>query len=238
MKKLISILILLFITVPLCLASQVVIPTTYQTGGNVTAPNLNGNFTAITQVVDGGLDNTNANTTSGYRFFQTVSVLPPAGTQGAVYFLTTDNSLNFDTGSSYIKTVTSSSTAVALPSGAAFYMFSGSCPTGTTDVSATYTNKFIKVNATALTSSGVILTGTTDSHILSITEIPAHTHTVDRNTAGSAFGSVTIASSNNGSIGDTTTTSSAGGGAGHTHTLSTATTLEPSSVTAKLCQVN
>lgn len=86
-------------------ASSINIPTVYQNGGQVTASNLNGNFTAITQVVNGGIDNTNANTTQGYHLFQAVSVLPSAGSQGNVYFLTTDNTLNFDTGSSFIKSV-------------------------------------------------------------------------------------------------------------------------------------
>lgn len=125
----------------------------------------------------------------------------------------------------------------SLPSGAVFFMFSGSCPSWTTDVSATYSNKYIKINATQLTSAGVVLTGTSDSHVLSVTEIPAHTHTVESNVSGSSFGSTTLANSNSAS--DTNrTSSSTGGGGGHTHTLSSATTLEPSSITAKLCQVN
>lgn len=86
-------------------ASPIVYGTTYAQNGTVTSTNLNGNFTNVSQVVNGGLDNTNANTTSGYRFYQTVAVLPSAGSQGSVYFLTTDNSLNFDTGGSYIKSV-------------------------------------------------------------------------------------------------------------------------------------
>lgn len=108
MKKL---FLYIFLIIPsLAHAGVITIPTVYQTGGSVTAPNLNGNFTAVTQVVNGGLDNTNANTTSGYRFFQTVSALPSAANQGAVYFLTTDNTLNFDTGGSYVKSVTISGT--------------------------------------------------------------------------------------------------------------------------------
>ena len=94
----------------LAIAGTLTIPTTYATNGTVTASNLNGNFTAIAQVVNGGIDNTNANTTSGYRLYQTVSTLPSAGNQGAVYFLTTDNTLNFDTGSSFIKTIAISGT--------------------------------------------------------------------------------------------------------------------------------
>lgn len=86
-------------------ASNIVTPTVYPNNGTVTAANLNGNFTAVNQIVNGGLDNTNANTTQGYRFYQTVSNLPSAGNQGATYFLTSDNTLNFDTGSIFNKSV-------------------------------------------------------------------------------------------------------------------------------------
>lgn len=207
---------------------------TYGPTDTVTNVKLNKTQSETAAIVNGKLDNTNADTTSGFRFYQTVSVLPSAGSQGAVYFLTSDNSLNFDNGSSFSKVATN---GLLMPTGAVFFMITGSCPAGSTDVSATYANKFLKVNATAGTSSGVVLTGTTDSHVLDITEIPAHTHTVATNVSGSSFGSNTIANSNTAS--DTNrTTSSAGGGLGHTHTISSATTLEPSSITAKLCQVN
>lgn len=99
---LLSLLLLLSINAE---ASQIVYPTIWAVNDSVTNVKLNGNNTAISQVVNGGLDNTNANTTSGYRFYQTVAVLPSAGSQGAVYFLTSDNSLNFDTGSVFNKSV-------------------------------------------------------------------------------------------------------------------------------------
>lgn len=41
-----------------------------------------------------------------------------------------------------------------LPSGAVYFMVSGACPTGTTDVSATYSNKFVRINATAGSTGG------------------------------------------------------------------------------------
>lgn len=86
-------------------ASPIVYGTTYALNGTVTSTNLNGNFNNVAVVVNGGLDNTNANTTSGYRFYQTVATLPSAGNQGAVYFLTSDDTLNFDTGSAFTKSV-------------------------------------------------------------------------------------------------------------------------------------
>lgn len=82
----------------------------YANGGTVTASNLNGKFTAITAQVNGGLDNDNANATQGFRFFETKSSLPTNGNQGRVVFLTTNNTLNFDNGSSWQTTVTPSGT--------------------------------------------------------------------------------------------------------------------------------
>lgn len=132
----------------------------------------------------------------------------------------------------------SSSSFVTLPTGAVFFMVTGSCPTGTTDVSATYANKYVKINATAGTSSGVVLTGTVDSHTLTTPEIPAHTHSVNYRFAddvGNTYGSARTVQ---GAVTGTFETASAGGGGGHTHTISSATTLEPSSVTMIACQVN
>lgn len=103
MKK---ILLILALIIPnAAQAAQIVYPTIYGPNSQVTNVTLNGNNNAISAAVNGGLDNSNANTTSGYRFYQTVAVLPAAGSQGAVYFLTSDNSLNFDTGSAFNKSV-------------------------------------------------------------------------------------------------------------------------------------
>lgn len=80
-------------------ADEVTIPTVYQTNGQVTSANLNGNFNALASTLNGGLDNNNANASAGYRFVETKSSLPSAGNQGRIVALTSDNSLNFDTGS-------------------------------------------------------------------------------------------------------------------------------------------
>lgn len=105
--------ILLFILLLIATNSYatVNVPTTYSTNGQVTATNLNGNFDYLEGVLNNGLDNTNANTTLGYRFFETKSTLPTAGSQGRVIFLTTDNTLNFDTGSTFNKSVSVNSPA-------------------------------------------------------------------------------------------------------------------------------
>lgn len=105
MKKILCAMALLLSSCNHAFATQIVYPTVYGPTSQVTNVTLNGNNNAISNVVNGSLDNTNANTISGYRFYQTVSSLPAAGNTGQVYYLTTDNSLNFDTGSSYIKTI-------------------------------------------------------------------------------------------------------------------------------------
>lgn len=105
----IRLLLLLLLSTP-SFAAEVELPTTYANGGTVTASNLNGNFTAITAQVNGGLDNDNADTTSGYRFFETRATLPSAGSQGRVVFQTSDNSLNLDNGSAWLATITPTGT--------------------------------------------------------------------------------------------------------------------------------
>lgn len=102
-KYLLLILVLIFPS--LSHATQITYTTTYAPNGQVTSTNLNGNFATVSAVVNGKIDNTNIDTTSGYFLYKTVAVLPAAGTQGAVYFLTSDNSLNFDTGSSFVKAI-------------------------------------------------------------------------------------------------------------------------------------
>lgn len=87
-------------------ASQVTTPTVWNNGDTVTASKLNGNQNAITNVVNGNLDNTNM--ASGYRLFQVVATLPVPGNQGAVAFQTSDNTLNLDNGSAWLSTVTPS----------------------------------------------------------------------------------------------------------------------------------
>lgn len=89
-------------------ASLIVTPTSWSNGDTVTAAKLNGNQNAITTVVNGDLDNTNL--ASGYKLFQVVPTLPSAGNHGAVAFLTSNNTLNLDSGSAWLSTVTPSGT--------------------------------------------------------------------------------------------------------------------------------
>lgn len=87
-------------------ATQVTTPTTWNNGDVVTASKLNGNQNAITNVVNGNLDNTNMAT--GFKLFQVVATLPAPGNQGSVAFQTSDNTLNLDNGATWQATITPS----------------------------------------------------------------------------------------------------------------------------------
>lgn len=127
---------------------------------------------------------------------------------------------------------------VVLPSGAIFFMITGSCPLGTTDVSTTYANKFVKINATQGTSTNAVLTGTTDSHTLTVAEMPVHDHsgTFGRYVDGSPYPCAAYGQPDVNPL--TSSVPTQGGGSGHNHTISTATTLAPSAITCKACLVN
>ena len=151
--------------------------------------------------------------------------------------------------------------SVTLPSGAVFFMLTGSCPAGTTDVTSTYSDKFLRINATQGSTGG--------SDTVTITEanLPSHTHAVGTLAAAnesahthppkfqssavaggnSWIGIGTITSSNDGAGTTITTQGSIGAGTAHTHTLSgstgaigsgTAATITNPYVTCKMCQVD
>lgn len=103
MKRLIVLFLLIASTAS---AATITVPTVWVDGDSVTAVKLNNINSTFANVINGGLDNTNANTASGYFFFKRVGSLPAAGTQGAVYFQTSDNTLNLDTGSSFVAAAT------------------------------------------------------------------------------------------------------------------------------------
>lgn len=94
----------------ICNANTITVPTTWITGDSVTATKLNNINSTFANVINGGLDNNNADTANGYFFFKRVAALPSAGTQGAVYFLTSDNTLNLDTGAAFVTAATISGT--------------------------------------------------------------------------------------------------------------------------------
>jgi hypothetical protein len=127
---------------------------------------------------------------------------------------------------------------VILPAGAAFFMISGSCPTGTTDVTATYSNKFVRVNATGGTTGGA----DTHSHSAGTYAGPSHTHGVG------TLVNATASPNNNGCAGgsgcpaaDHTHTISGSTASGGTEAITGSSSTEnniPAFVTAKLCQVD
>jgi hypothetical protein len=84
---------------------------------------------------------------------------------------------------------------------------------GWTNVSATYSNKFMRINATPLTTGGSD-THTTPSHTLTTAEMPAHSHTQP---VGGASGGGTMAYIGQVASGFTPSTNETGGGGGHTH---------------------
>ena len=125
-----------------------------------------------------------------------------------------------------------------LPTGAVFFMRTGSCPSWTTNVSATYSNLFPRINATAGSQSG------TDTHTHAVGSYvgSAHTHSspysgwstsdatagADKLTTGKAETERVITTDN--------TTGSGGGGA-ITGTSASGSNV-PAFVTLIMCQVN
>ena len=105
-----------------------------------------------------------------------------------------------------------------------------SVPDGWSDVSATYEGKFMRISATAL-STGTGL-GATDSHTLTVAEMPSHAHTVA--VYSSQAGNVFVSYASTTSQGNVST-SSTGGGEGHTHII---TAYVPAFVSSKMFMKN
>lgn len=106
MKKLFPLLLILLSSCNPAFATQIVFPIIWGVNDQVTNVKLNSDNNAVSAVVNGNLDN--GNMSSGFKLFQLVASLPSPGNQGAVDFLTSDNSLNLDNGSAWLKTVTPS----------------------------------------------------------------------------------------------------------------------------------
>ena len=161
--------------------------------------------------------------------------------------------INFVTGLSKSYGGTGNTSGIGLPSGAVFFMVTGSCPTGSTDVSSTYSNKFVRINATPLSTGGAdtftitannLPTHTHATGTLAAANESAHTHTAGWAASGSSSGVVLVGSgfTSGGTIPQT------GAGSAHGHTISgstgdnttTATAIDtvPAYVTMKACQVD
>ena len=124
-----------------------------------------------------------------------------------------------------------------LPAGAVFFMVTGSCPSWTTDVSSTYSNLFVRINATQGTLSG----SDTHTHTVGSFVGAAHTHSSPYsgwNTADATAGGDKLTTGKGETervtTGDNTTGS---GGSGAISGTSASTSHTPSHVTMKACQV-
>lgn len=108
MKKLFLIFLLLASN---SYADTLLIPTTYSPSGQVTSANLNGNFSAVATKFNGKIDNTNVDTTNGFRLYETLATLPTTSlSQGRAVFLTSDNSFNIYSGSAWLKQIAGGAT--------------------------------------------------------------------------------------------------------------------------------
>ena len=74
----------------------------YIDGSTVNHLNLEGNFQNIRNVVNGDLDNNNAATNRGFRFYEVLGSLPVAGTKGRIVYITSDDNLYFDNGTTFV----------------------------------------------------------------------------------------------------------------------------------------
>jgi len=82
-------------------ADQISVYHTYTATDQVTNTKLNGNVSNIVTVVNGNLDNDNAKTSSGFRFYESLGSTPSAGTNGRVVYNTSEKSWNVDDGSAF-----------------------------------------------------------------------------------------------------------------------------------------
>jgi hypothetical protein len=112
-----------------------------------------------------------------------------------------------------------------LPAGTTMLFAQTAAPTGWTK-STTHNNKALRVVSGAAGTGGTVafttafsasrgLSGSTDGHILTIAQIPAHDHLYSTIGGGAVIGAATPAYA----TGASTTTSSTGGGTAHSHTL-------------------
>src|SRR3990167_134538 len=130
-----------------------------------------------------------------------------------------------------------------LPAGAVFFMVTGNCPAWTSDVSTTYSQLFVRINATQGSLSG----SNTHSHSVGTYVGSSHTHSVPATTSSSwtpvqgtsTFGGVIVyASVPNPLYGATTDPATGSSGSGAITGTSANGDNVPSFVTMKACQVS
>jgi len=130
---------------------------------------------------------------------------------------------------------------VVMPDGALIFMLGGSCPPGTTDITATHSDRFVRINATGGSTGGANTHdhgSTTGSHTLITSEIPAHVHTDTLRSNLTNDGTTSFVTGDDSTSSGIPAGTSTGGDGGHTHTLTTGVNNIPTFVTAKLCEVN
>lgn len=123
----------------------------------------------------------------------------------------------------------------ALPVGAVFFMVTGSCPSWTTDVTATYSNLFVRVNATQGTLGG----GNTHEHTAGTFAGTSHTHSIPNAIGDNSGGATDTGGGQQYSLDDHTHNSATGsGGGGAISGTSASGANVPGFVTAILCRVD
>lgn len=159
----------------------------------------------------------------------------------------TDTQTNFDAINDILDTnLDADESGVLLPSGSIFFMLTGDCPTGTTDVTSTYEDKFFRAGTSAGSTGGSDTHnhgGSTGDHTLTISEIPSHKHDgiyAGLNMTGGSQdivrGSATGTTSGLNMRSDSYTGTTGGGGS-HNHSISSASNV-PAHVECKICQVD
>ena len=122
-----------------------------------------------------------------------------------------------------------------LPSGAVYFLLTSSCPAGTTDVSSTYSNLFLRVNATAGTLGGT----NTHTHTAGTYAGTAHTHSIPSSIGDNSAGATDTGGGQAYSLDDHTHNGATGaGGGGAISGASASGDNVPGFVSAKLCRVN
>src|SRR3990167_6395421 len=154
MKKLLPILALL------CLGAAPSRDNTYVAGTVISPTSVMANENTIYEYLQDGVDTYAANsiTTNAIAVGAVTSADILDGT-----ITTTDLAFAINPGNT-------------LPAGAVFFMVTGTCPSWTTDVSATYANLFVRINSTQGTTAGT----NTHSHGAGTYIGTAHTHSLPR----------------------------------------------------------
>lgn len=222
------------VRIPSALAGTVTLSKTWSNGETLTHTDLNNNFSAIVNEMNGSLNATNlaatltfsdgdlidlssvnmSSSAEGLKLGQATSCAS-ATAEGQLCWDSDDNTLYAGTGSAATAIGPSSgASGIMMPSGTAFFMITGSCPSGSTDITATYTGKFVRVNSTGGSTGGA------DTHTHSV---PYSSWATVGSYSGNGFLVVGGASTNNSASANNTT------GSGDN---------VPAYVTAKLCQVS